>query len=151
MSISILPYFPTWIIHLFVRFRFQFRILHTSLKMAGIFRPRKKQRWGSCFIKRSPIYSAFCFFLSLIYCWVTMLTHGKSSSHVYLMGGKWWKLFLMNLVRLVWCFYVSKSGPARGLLGALLIQVYCCFFLSQFGHKVSCFSYILSIQFIDMN
>ena len=48
----------------------------------------------------------------------------------------------------------NPSGPARGfgctVSGALLIQLYAVF-LSQFGYKVSCFSWILDIQFIDMN
>ena len=49
---------------------------------------------------------------------------------------------------------LHMSGPAKGfgctVSGALLIQV-CGIFLSQFGCKVSCFSWILVIQFIDMN
>ena len=49
---------------------------------------------------------------------------------------------------------IQTAGPARGfgytVPGALFIQVY-GIFLSQFGYKGSCFSWILDIQFIDMN
>lgn len=48
---------------------------------------------------------------------------------------------------------MQYSGTARGfgftVSGALLIQVYGIFFLSQFGYELSCFSSILGIQFID--
>ena len=49
---------------------------------------------------------------------------------------------------------IQTAGPARGsgytVPGTLLIQVY-GIFLSQFGYKVSYFSWILGIQSIDIN
>ena len=51
-------------------------------------------------------------------------------------------------------YHRQVLGPARGfgymVPGALLIQVY-GIFLSQFEYKVSCFSWIIDIQFIDVN
>ena len=49
---------------------------------------------------------------------------------------------------------MEVTGLARGfgntVSGVLLLQVY-GIFLSQVRYKVSCYSWILGIQFIDMN
>ena len=48
-------------------------------------------------------------------------------------------------------FLCEQVRPGQGFIGSPFNTGILLFFLSQFGHKVSCFSYILSIQFIDMN